>query len=112
PYVFQLQRNTANLLRNVNQEIPKVFQGIIMSGFQLLTESMFVICIFGVLLVVAPEATAVVSILLAGSVISFFMVFRKKIKHLAKEQQEASGKVIKWVNQGLGAGKEVKVVGK
>ena len=42
----------------------------------------------------------------------FFRFFRKKISYLGKEQQKVSGKMIKWVNQGLGASKEVKVSGK
>src|SRR5690625_4068676 len=38
PYTFHLQRNSADLLRNINSEVIKVFQGIIMACFQLLTE--------------------------------------------------------------------------
>lgn len=112
PYTFHLQRNTADLLRNVNDEVPKVFQGIIMSGFQLFTEALVIICILSLLLVTAPIATIIASILLGGSVSIFFKFFRGKISHLGEEQQKVSGTMIKWVNQGLGASKEVKVSGK
>jgi ATP-binding cassette, subfamily B, bacterial PglK len=112
PYEFHLQKNTANLLRNVNTEVPKVFQGIIIAAFQLSTEVLVVICLLSLLLVTAPIPTIVASALLAGSVITFFRMFRKKISQLGKEQQVVSGTMIKWVNQGLGASKEVKVSGK
>ncbi|MFD1705949.1 ABC transporter ATP-binding protein [Siminovitchia sediminis] len=112
PYTFHLQRNTADLLRNVNSEVPKVFQGIIISGFQLFTEILVIICISVLLVITAPLATLTASILLGGSVLLFFKLFRKKISHLGKEQQIVSGTLIKWVNQGLGASKEVKVSGK
>jgi ABC-type multidrug transport system fused ATPase/permease subunit len=112
PYTFHLQRNTADLLRNVNGEIPNVFQGIIMSSFQLFTEILVVICILTLLLITAPLATIIASVLLVGSVILFFTFLRKKISALGKEQQKVSGTMIKWVNQGLGASKEVKVSGK
>lgn len=112
PYLFHLQRNTADLLRNVNEEVPKIFQGIIMSGFQLLTEILVIICILTLLLITAPLATITATILLGGSVILFFTFLRKKISKLGKEQQRVSGTMIKWVNQGLGASKEVKVSGK
>jgi ABC-type multidrug transport system fused ATPase/permease subunit len=112
PYTFHLQRNTADLLRNVNGEVPRVLQGIIMSGFQLLTESLVIICILVLLLYTASMATITASILLGGSVFLFFKIFRKKMNHLGKEQQLVSGMMIKWVNQGLGASKEVKVSGK
>ena len=42
----------------------------------------------------------------------FLEYFRTKISELGKEQQKVSGTIIKWVNQGLGASKEVKVSGK
>src|SRR5699024_7870313 len=75
-------------------------------------EILVIICILTLLLVTAPLATIVASTLLGGSVILFFTFLRKKISRLGKEQQEVSGTMIKWVNQGLGASKEVKVSGK
>ncbi|MGG4167737.1 ABC transporter ATP-binding protein [Rossellomorea vietnamensis] len=111
PYTFHLQRNTADLLRNVNGEVSRVFQGIVISCFQLITEILVTTCILLLLLIAAPLATFTASILLGGSVSVFFRLFRKKITHLGKEQQTVSGLMIKWVNQGLGASKEVKVAG-
>ncbi|TDL32082.1 ABC transporter ATP-binding protein [Jeotgalibacillus sp. S-D1] len=112
PYTFHLQRNTAELLRNVNDEVPKVLQGIVLSSFQLLTEFLVILCILVLLFVTAPLATLTASVLLGGSVFIFFSVFKQKISSLGKEQQIVSGNMIKWVNQGLGGSKEVKVTGK
>ncbi|MGG1629487.1 ABC transporter ATP-binding protein [Rossellomorea sp. NRS-1567] len=111
PYTFHLQKNSADLLRNVDVEVPRVFQGIVISGFQLITEILVIFCILLLLLFAAPLATITASILLGGSVMVFFKYFRKKITHLGKEQQTVNGSMIKWVNQGLGASKEVKVSG-
>ncbi|WP_431800750.1 ABC transporter ATP-binding protein [Halobacillus andaensis] len=112
PYTFHLQRNTSNLLRNVNSEVPKVFQGIIMSSFQLLTELLVITFILVLLLFNSLVSTITSFVLLGGSVFIFFKVFREKISRLGKEQQKVSGSMIKWVNQGLGASKVVKVSGK
>lgn len=95
PYTFHLQRNTAELLRNINGEVSKVFQGIIMSGFQLFTEFLVITCILVLLLVTAPVATIVATILLGGSVLLFFAILRKKISLLGKEQQKVSETTIK-----------------
>ncbi|WP_234028537.1 ABC transporter ATP-binding protein [Lentibacillus sp. Marseille-P4043] len=111
-YSFHLQRNTSELLRNINDEIPTVFQGIIISSFQLFTEILVITCISILLLVTAPFATIIASILLSGSIFLFFKIFRQKIKQLGEEEQKLKGTMIKWVNQGLGATKEVKVSGK
>jgi ATP-binding cassette, subfamily B, bacterial PglK len=112
PYTFHLQRNTAELLRNVNGEVAKIFDGILLATFQLLTEILVVISILTLLIVTAPLATLTAGILLGGSVFIFFRTFRTKITFLGKENQKISREVIKWVNQGLGASKEIKVSGK
>ncbi|WP_088034123.1 ABC transporter ATP-binding protein [Evansella clarkii] len=112
PYKFHLQNNSSDLLRNVTQEVSKVFQGVILAFFQLFTEILVIIFIVALLFYTAPAATLTASVLLGVSVFLFFKFFRKKISKLGKEQQKVSGKMIKWVNQGLGASKEVKVSGK
>jgi ATP-binding cassette, subfamily B, bacterial PglK len=112
PYAFHLQRNSAELLRNVNGEVSKVFGGILLASFQLVTEILVILSIITLLIVTAPLATFTSGILLGGSVMIFFKIFRKKITHLGLEDQRVNKEVIKWVNQGLGASKEVKVSGK
>lgn len=112
PYTFHLQRNTSELLRNVNNEVRTVFQGIVLSSLQLVTEILITICILVLLLVTAPIATLIAALLLGSGIFVFFKFFRRKISRLGKELQEINGEKIKWVNQGLGASKEVKVTGK
>jgi ATP-binding cassette, subfamily B, bacterial PglK len=112
PYTFHLQKNSSELLRNVNGEVPKIFDGILLSSFQMITEILIIISILTLLLVTAPLATLTSGILLGGSVFIFFKIFRKKITYLGRENQRVSREVIKWVNQGLGASKEIKVSGK
>lgn len=112
PYIFHLQRNSAELLRNINGEVPKVFDGILLASFQMLTEVLVIISVLALLIVTAPLATLTSGILLGGSVFLFFKIFRNKITHLGKENQRVSRELIKWVNQGLGASKEIKVSGK
>ncbi|WP_160722243.1 ABC transporter ATP-binding protein [Bacillus sp. USDA818B3_A] len=112
PYSFHIQRNSAQLLRNVNNEVSRVFNGLVISGFQLFTELLTITFILILLLMQAPLATITATVLLGGSVLLFFKFFRKKINYLGKEQQKVSSEMIKWVNQGLGASKEVLVSGK
>ncbi|MEH7380042.1 ABC transporter ATP-binding protein [Bacillus sp. JJ1533] len=111
PYTFHLQRNSAELLRNVNGEVSKVFDGILLSSFQLLTEILVILAILTLLIITAPLATLTAGTLLGASVIVFFKIFRNKITYLGKENQRVNREVIKWVNQGLGASKEIKVSG-
>ncbi|WP_349410687.1 ABC transporter ATP-binding protein [Pseudalkalibacillus sp. SCS-8] len=112
PYVFHIEQNSANLNRNINSEVSKVFQGIIIAGFQLITEVLVVICILGLLLFVAPLATATTVLIMGSTVFIFFISFKKKMNMMGKQYQGVSGLVIKWINQALGALKEIKVNGK
>jgi ATP-binding cassette, subfamily B, bacterial PglK len=112
PYLFHLQRNTAQLLRNINGGVSTVFNGVVISSFQLMTELLVSAFILIMLLFTAPVATIIASLLLGLSVFIFFKVFKQKITEMGKEQQNVLGLLIKWVNQGLGASKEVKVSGK
>lgn len=112
PYTFHLQRNTAELLRNVNGEVSKVFQGILLASFQLITEILITVSILILLIAASPIATLVAITLLGASILLFFKIFKGKISQLGKEQQFVTSEIIKWVNQGLGASKEVKVSGK
>jgi len=112
PYTFHLQRNTAELLRNVNTEVSTVFQGIVLSSFQLFTEVLITVCILFLLIASAPTATFVAAFLLGSSIFLFFKLFKREISRLGTELQLVNAEKIKWVNQGLGASKEVKVSGK
>lgn len=111
PYTFHLQRNSAELLRNVNGEVAKVFDGILLSFFQLMTEILVILAILMLLIITAPLATITSGVLLGASVLVFFKIFRHKITYLGKEQQRVNREAIKCINQGLGASKEIKVSG-
>lgn len=112
PYTFHLQRNSSDLLRNVTAEVPKVFQGMILPAFQLMTEILVITFILTLLVVTAPIATISAIAILGTSIAVFYTVFKKKISRLGTEQQAVTGKMIKWINQSLGASKDVKVTGK
>lgn len=112
PYTFHLQRNSAELLRNTNIEIQHVFTHLIRPVFAVLTEALVIMSILVLLLIMAPIETIVSGLVLGGSIGVFFIIFHKKILNAGKAQQRSQGDMIKWVNQGLGAGKEVKVSGR
>lgn len=112
PYEFHIQKNSAELLRNVNNEVNKVFSNMMLPSFQFAIEVLVIIFILILLIIMEPMITLFSSVLLGTSVVVFFKVFKKKISSLGKLQQATSRQMIKWINQGLGASKEVKVSGR
>ncbi|CAK7050764.1 ABC transporter ATP-binding protein [Phascolarctobacterium sp.] len=112
PYLFHLNNSTTKLLRNVNNVGNIIFNNILISLLGLLTEVITVITIWIMLAYIDIfSATAVVCFfsLVLYSVIKFF---RKKLDNQGKIVNEYSSQYLKWVNQGLGAIKETKVMRK
>ena len=101
PYEFHLQRNTAELLRNIHDEVNRVFEYILVPCFWIISETSVVLFVASLLIIMEPMATILSALLLGTSVTIFFKLFRKKISTLGKIQQHADGQMIKWINQGL-----------
>ena len=112
PYLYHLNHNTATILRNVNSSGEVIFANIYVSLFQLLTEIVTIGFIWIMIsLIDLFTATITAGFLL---VILYFIlrIFRKKIADIGEKQTQFSAVYLKWVNQGLGAIKETKILRK
>lgn len=111
PYTSHLERNSAELVRNTNIEVQSVFKFIITPALELMTELLVVLGILILLLFISPIPTLISGLFIGGAVALFFRFFRKQMDESGAQQQKTQGQMIKSVNQGLGAIKEVKVSG-
>ena len=111
PYAFHLQRNSAELIRNVGGEVG-TFVGIITSSLMLITEFMVLIGIIILLLFVEPLGALTVAVMLGLTSWCFYQVTRKRISKWGKERQFHDGLRIKHLQQGLGGVKDVKLSGR
>jgi len=112
PYPFHLRRNSAELLRNINADILLIFSGVLVPGFSALIEVLVVCMILLVLLISAPLPTLAATTILGGTSLAFYAFVRKRAARLGKIQQDNLAQMIKWVNQGLGGVKEIKILGR
>jgi ATP-binding cassette, subfamily B, bacterial PglK len=111
-YTFHLQRNSADLVHNVTSEVPQIFSGVLIPLLILVTEIMVMICI-GILLAIAePVSSAFAAIFLGLSIFWLNGTIRKQMSEQGLIRQEQGGRMIQWVNQGLGGIKETKVLGR
>ncbi len=111
PYSFHLNRNSAQLLRNVNEEVRMTFVNVLIPMLTLGVELSVVVVIAGLLVVVEPVVAPVAILTFALISLAFYRSIHRQTVRLGKEQQEHNGLMIQWVNQGLGGVKEAKVVG-
>lgn len=110
PYIFHLQRNTAELLRNIAQEINVLINNVITNLLKMTREVVMALSILIFLFVMEPLITLVIislSVLGAGT---FILFNKKKMKEYGRKDQECRKQMIKALNQGLGGIKDARVL--
>lgn len=110
-YSFHLRKNSAELLRNINNDVSAVFNYVIIPALAVIAETMVALLIVILLLSVEALYTSAAVIILGGSAYLFYRVFRKKTHEYGIAQQHSYGQMIKWLNQSFGAIKQIKVTG-
>ena len=111
PYVFHLQRNSAQLIRNVTGEI-SVFTGVITSSLLLIGELLVLVGIVFLLLMVEPFGALVLFLMFGGAAWSFHRMTRGYISRWGVARQHHDGLRIQHLQQGLGGVKDVKILGR
>jgi ATP-binding cassette subfamily C protein len=112
PYAFHLQRNTAELLRNITSSTDAIFGNGVNPVVSIMSE-MFVIAAISVLLLTAEPVVTICALLIVGGLIYLFVrIVRNKLGYYGQRIQDLSKKIILWTNQSIGGVKEIKVIGR
>ena len=112
PYLFHLNHNTATLLRNVNSSGVVIFSNILIPTFQLLTEIVTALTIWLVLIAADPFTAIIVAGVMGGMIYALLRSFRRSMEKTGRIQNDFAARYIRYVNQGLGAIKETKIMRK
>ena len=111
-YTFHLQRNSAELLRNANNEALEVVGSVLVPGLTLCMELLTVSAILTLLVVAEPFVSLVGFVLLGGATFLSVRVVRRRLLQYGAAIQDARLRMIKSVNEGLGAIKITKSLGR
>jgi ATP-binding cassette subfamily C protein len=111
PYEFHLERNTAELLRNVNGETKKIISGVVNPVLGITLNGMMTICIAGLLFATTPWAALGAVVGVGGGGWLFLQVVQEKMGEYGKEARTERKKAIQAVNQGLGGFRAARVIG-
>ena len=112
PYTFHLQRNSAQLIRNVVTEVSQLISHAITPAILLLGEGLVLLGIATLLLVVEPLGALIVVLVLGGAAWSFHHSTRFRITRWGQARQHHEGLRIQHLQQGLGGVKDVKLLGR
>ena len=111
PYTFHLQRNTAEIVRNVNGDVNGAFS-VIAAIFSLISDGLIVVALVCYLLAIEPYMTLGVLAALAVCSAVYFLIVRVKIRSVGQEARKLTARMYKAIHQAMGGIKEVKVMGR
>ena len=111
PYTFHLQRNSAQLIRNVTGEVG-MFTDAIVNSLNITTELLVLLGISALLLAVEPAGTLVAVLVLGGAALAFHHGMRNRILRWGETRQLHDGLRLQHLQQGLGGAKDVKLLGR
>ncbi|OGT12116.1 MAG: ATPase [Gallionellales bacterium RIFCSPHIGHO2_02_FULL_57_16] len=112
PYTFHLQRNSAQLIRNVISEVSLFAGNGLMSGILLLSELLVLLGLCSLLFIVEPLGTVIVLSVLGPAAWVFYRLTRSNVARWGAARQYHEGLRIQHLQEGLGGAKDVKLLGR
>jgi ABC-type multidrug transport system fused ATPase/permease subunit len=110
PYGFHLQRNSAQLLRNLTAEVSALVNSALIPGMLLMAESLVLIGLLTLLMFVEPLGATLVVLVLGAAAGFFHWLTRRRIARWGGARQHHEGLRIQHLQQGLGGVKDVKLL--
>jgi ABC-type multidrug transport system fused ATPase/permease subunit len=112
PYEFHLQKNSAQLIRNLTTEANQLVTYVLNPSLVIISEAFVVIAVGVFLLVVEPQGTIIVMSLLIVMSYAFQRILGGFSQRIGKIRQHTDGLIIQNSQESLGGIKDVKILGK
>lgn len=111
PYLFHVSKNSAELLRNINEDTGNFF-GALQAGIKLLTEVM-VCVVLGVYLFIKDKTITISVVILLVIMLWLSMkIYKKYLVMMGDKNRYYQMTLNKWVQQSFGGIKETKILNK
>lgn len=111
PYLFHVSKNSAELLRNINEDTGNFF-GALQAGIKLLTEVMVCLVLGVYLLIKDKTITISILFLMAIMLVVFMKIYKHNLLKLGDRNRYYQMSLNKWVQQTFGGIKETKILNK
>ena len=111
PYVVHLQRNPAELIRNVNNAVGDAIE-YLQGALLLVRESLVALVVIVLLLLVDPLVTLSVFALLGAAATLFHLAVRRSLAARGERSQFHHARQMQVMNEGLGAIKMIRLLGR
>jgi len=112
PYTFHLQRNSAQLIRNIIGEVNLFGFNYFLPGLNVITEGLVMFGLCALLLTIEPLGTLIVLLVLIGVCAVFrHSTSRLLIRH-GETRQKYDGLRVQLIQEALGGVKDIKILGR
>ena len=112
PYEFHLQKNSAQLIRNLTTESSQLVINVLNPILTILTEVVVIFAISIFLVVIEPIGSIIVFVFLIFFSFIFQFLFKGYIKKIGRIRQHADGMLIQRSQEALDGIKEISLLGK
>lgn len=112
PYTFHLQRNTADLLRNLTHETDQVVWTVVLPALTILTEALIASGLALLLFYTNPQAACVILTVFGLIGFIYYRLFRDRQERWGETRMRHDGLRIRAIHEALHGLKEIKVLGR
>jgi len=112
PYVYFLNRNSAELSRNVLSEASAAVRSFLVPLLELMTKLFTIIAILTFLIILDPAVSLMVAAILGGIYGILYLAVKKVLFEIGKKRLDANRERFQVVNEAFGGIKDVKLLAK
>lgn len=112
PYIFFLNKNSSELVKNIITEIHRVVVGVLIPAIQIISRAVIALCIFALLIAIDPLLATIVFMVCGGLYGTVFTLSKKKLTASGKKSTVAQGQRFKLTSEAFGGIKELKLLGR
>ncbi|MEX0450736.1 ABC transporter ATP-binding protein [Spiribacter sp. 218] len=109
PYIYHLDINSAQLIRNLNQEVTRTSNSFL-SVLQLTMNVLTIGAVFGLLLTQEAAVAVGAAVVNGGAGIGILIFLRKRARQLGRRLREEQGRMIQIISQAMAAIRETRVL--
>lgn len=105
-------RNSAELIRNASVSTSQFFLAYLVPMTTLVAEGLLILAVFVMLLVIDAQVAVSASALLIVAGVLYYLLVRNRLRAVGQDFQRANLELIMHLKQGIGAGREIRVLGR
>lgn len=112
PYPFHLQRSSSLLIRNGHQAVGELVSKAFTPVATILAEAVLVASMLGLLVVLAPSATALAVLVVGGASLILILIVQPKLRRIGGLSHEMNRETLEVLQQSLHGIRDIKLLGR